>query len=173
MPIYKFKDGKNEVHDAIYNPKAEHAKRNTGTSVLILTRRNQHDHEAAKSESKEGHSIQDSHNRTVDKVNIDMERLAEITRQEVERYVGRSDMSTLYSIMDEDQKLYSVVTVPNLPRTFPSRVVVLAQVKNDKIIILEDTTDKPLVDALMVNGGIPREQIILAYQGEQLPESAG
>jgi hypothetical protein len=35
-------------------------------------------------------------------------------------------------------------------------------VVGDKVIIIEDNTDKPLVDALMVNGGVPREQITLA-----------
>jgi hypothetical protein len=48
----------------------------------------------------------------------------------------------------------------------------MAKVVDDKVIILEDTTDKPLYEALMVNGGIPRERIILAYKGETLPENA-
>jgi hypothetical protein len=52
---------------------------------------------------------------------------------------------------------------------FPARADVLAQVVGDKVIILEDRTDKPLYEALMINGGIPREQIILAYAGESLP----
>ncbi len=42
---------------------------------------------------------------------------------------------------------------------------------NDKIVIERDVNDKPLVDAL-VQAGIPRQQIILAYAGEPLEASA-
>jgi hypothetical protein len=42
----------------------------------------------------------------------------------------------------------------------------------DEFIIIErDMNDKVLVDALL-QAGIPREQIILAYAGEPLPEKA-
>jgi hypothetical protein len=48
----------------------------------------------------------------------------------------------------------------------------MAQVIDDTIVVLEDTSvDKPLVDALMSNGGVPRDKIILAYKGEKRPES--
>jgi hypothetical protein len=40
---------------------------------------------------------------------------------------------------------------------------------NDQIIIERDINNKPLVDALVQNG-IPREQIILAYAGEPVEE---
>jgi hypothetical protein len=39
----------------------------------------------------------------------------------------------------------------------------------DKVVIEEDTTDRPLVNEL-VRAGIPREQIICTYIGEKLPE---
>jgi hypothetical protein len=39
-----------------------------------------------------------------------------------------------------------------------------------EVVIVEvDNTDKPLVDAL-VQQGIPREQIVLVYAGETLPD---
>jgi hypothetical protein len=41
------------------------------------------------------------------------------------------------------------------------------------VVIDEDTSvDKPLYEALMTNGGVPREKIILAYRGETLPEES-
>jgi hypothetical protein len=49
-------------------------------------------------------------------------------------------------------------------------IVVLARMVGDHVVIEEDRTDKPLVDALMINGGVPREKIILVYNGEKLPE---
>jgi hypothetical protein len=39
-----------------------------------------------------------------------------------------------------------------------------------KVIIDEDTTDRPLVEEL-IRWDIPREQIILAYAGETLAEA--
>ena len=97
--------------------------------------------------------------------------LAEITRREVERYVGHSDESNLYFLADDKQLAYAVVDVPNIPRTYSTEIVVMAHVIGDYIIIDEDTTDKPLVDALIISAGLPREKIILAYQDEAIPVS--
>jgi hypothetical protein len=41
----------------------------------------------------------------------------------------------------------------------------------DAIVIEHDANDKPLVDAL-VQAGVPRQTIILAYAGETVPERA-
>ena len=95
--------------------------------------------------------------------------LAEITRREVERYVGHSDESNLYFLADDEHLAYAVVDVPHIPRTYSTEIVVMARVVGDTVVIDEDTTDKPLVDALIINAGLPREKIILAYQGEATP----
>ena len=95
--------------------------------------------------------------------------LSEITRREVERYVGYSDESNLYFLSDDEHHTYAVVDVPHFPRTYSTEIVVMARVVGDAIVIDEDTTDKPLVDALMVNAHIPRDKIILAYQSETIP----
>ncbi len=97
--------------------------------------------------------------------------LAEITRREVERYVGHSDESNLYFLSDDKQLAYAVVDVPNIPRTYSTEIVVMARVVGEYIVIDEDTTDKPLVDALIINAGLAREKIVLAYQGEAIPVS--
>lgn len=97
--------------------------------------------------------------------------LAEITRREVERYAGHSDESNLYLLADEKQQSYAVVDVPHMPRTYSPEIVVMAHIIGDFIVIDEDTTDKPLFEALMVNAHIPREKIILAYQNESLPDA--
>jgi hypothetical protein len=102
------------------------------------------------------------------KAPVTLSELEVATRAEVAKYAAFSFNAKLYAVLDDEQKLYTVVTVPHLPRPFPARVVVMAQVVDDKVIVIEDVTDKPLVEALMVNGGIPREQIVLAYQGEPL-----
>jgi hypothetical protein len=91
-------------------------------------------------------------------------------REEVDKYIAHSDTSVFLAVHDDEQKLYAVISVPHLPRPWPSRVVVMAQVHDEYVVIIEDITDKPLYEALVANGGVPREKIILAYRGETLPE---
>ena len=98
--------------------------------------------------------------------------LIDVTRREVELYAANAFNATLYAIMDEKQHIYSVISVPNQPHQYPVGIVVMARVVGDYVVIEEDRTDRPLVDALMVNGRVPREKIILAYNGEKLPENA-
>lgn len=100
---------------------------------------------------------------------LDIPTLVEITRREVDMYAGNSFKSTTYFVADELKRLYVVISVADLPRPWLPRVEVMAQVIGKKVIIIEDNTDKPLVDALMINGGVPRDQIILAYAGEPIP----
>ena len=98
------------------------------------------------------------------------EQLVEITRREVQAYANYySFTGELRFLADDTGKQYAVVFIPNLPRPHSSRVVILAQVVGEKVIIIEDTTDKPLYEELM-RCGIPREQIILRYAGEKLPK---
>jgi hypothetical protein len=58
----------------------------------------------------------------------------------------------------------------NAPIQRPMRVLLMARIEGDLIIIEEDRTDKPLVEALMQRG-IPCQQLILAYAGGALPEA--
>jgi hypothetical protein len=93
-----------------------------------------------------------------------------IVKREIELYVGYSFTSQSYSLIDNEQQHYAVVSLPNLPRPYPSRVVVMARIVENKVLIEEDITDKPFVNALMQNGNIPREQIVLAYSGESIDD---
>ncbi len=98
--------------------------------------------------------------------------LVEITSREVCRYVGQMPGAQMYPILDEDRQHYGVAIIPEDDSERPAYFAVLARVVGDLIVIDEDGSyDKPLYEALMVNGGVPREQIILAYKGETVPES--
>jgi len=98
--------------------------------------------------------------------------LAEITRREVDLYAGNTHDAKFFAVLDDKHQSYAVVAVPDKPTERPAWVSVMARVVGDTIIIDEDTSlDKPLYEALMVNGGVPREKIILAYKGEPLPTS--
>lgn len=103
-----------------------------------------------------------------------MDSLSKIVRQEVEKYTGggRGANIKLFALLDDVNQIYAVNTVGYPERKRPANVMVLARVMGDSVIIEEDRTDKPLVDAL-IQAGIPRQQIILAYAGEAVPETAG
>ena len=102
-----------------------------------------------------------------------MDRLKDITREEVKKYEagGRGVGGILFALLDEARAAYTVIAVDYPIREDYATVVVLARVVGDKVVIEEDTTDKKLVDAL-IQRGIPREQIVLAYEGEPIPDAA-
>ena len=95
--------------------------------------------------------------------------LTEVVQREVKDYAHPAYKAQIYYTQDDKHLIYAVIVVPDLPRPFPARIVVMARIVGDKVVIDEDTTDRPLYEALM-RSGIPREQIVLAYAGETLPE---
>lgn len=102
-----------------------------------------------------------------------MDRLAQITREEVRKYAGsgRGAGLSLFALLDDERQNYGVVAI-DFPRAEENYagVVVMARIVGDQIVIEEDATDKPLLDALLQQG-IPRQQIILAYRGEPIPDA--
>lgn len=96
--------------------------------------------------------------------------LTETVRREVDKYAGRALNGNMYSVLDDEHRTYTVLAV-QLPRgSQVVRAVVMARIEGDKVIIEEDRTNKPLVEALE-QAGIPREKIVLAYAGEAVPEA--
>ncbi|MCU0515151.1 MAG: hypothetical protein MUE40_21565 [Anaerolineae bacterium] len=100
--------------------------------------------------------------------------LAQIVRREVALYAGSAETATLYAVLDDARQTYAVLVVePDRSLAVPVWVFLLARVQGEHVIIEEDTSlNKHLVQALLVNGGIPRSQIILAYRGEPVPAAA-
>jgi len=100
-----------------------------------------------------------------------MGQLADIVKQEIAWYASSGTHTKLYAILDDAAQIYAVNVIDHSPQKRPARVVVMARIVEDAIIIEADTTDRPFVKKL-VEAGIPREKIILAYSGESLPEKA-
>lgn len=94
-----------------------------------------------------------------------MEDLLKIVKEEVRKYGGSGLNVKLFPVLDDEQAYYAVTAVGYPQRKHPMNVVVMARVEGEMIIIEEDRSDKPLVDALLQRG-IPRQQIVLAYVGE-------
>ena len=101
------------------------------------------------------------------------QELCDAVSQEVEGYVGFSPQANIYPLLDHVHQTYAVVIVPHSLRQLATEIVVMARVVDDTIVIEVDTTDKPLVDALVINQNIPREKIILAYADEVIPANNG
>lgn len=97
--------------------------------------------------------------------------LKHILRQEMMRYADIQGYKvSSHFLYNDDQSEYSVVVTSDAdyPLDRFTRVMLMARIEADTIIIEADTTDRPLYDSLM-HAGIPREKIILAYAGERVP----
>lgn len=101
-----------------------------------------------------------------------VEELTQVVRQEVADYAKGIDWrGQSYFLENTRENVYAVtfVPAPNHPEAPKLDFVVFSRIIGDKVVIDEDITDRPLYKELM-RAGIPREQIILAYAGEQPPE---
>jgi len=79
--------------------------------------------------------------------------------------------TTAHFFCDDDLQKYVIVDVTDAdyPGEYSVVIMMMAHIDGDVIVIDADITDKPLYEALM-HAGIPREKIILAYAGEQVPQ---
>jgi hypothetical protein len=98
-----------------------------------------------------------------------MDRIIDTLKQTLEGYAGKALNGYSYLTRSTDEHLFTVVTVGYLPKKRIVNIGLIVQVVGDHIIIEHDINNKPLVDAL-VQAGVPREQIILAYAGEPVEE---
>jgi hypothetical protein len=98
-----------------------------------------------------------------------VDKLSEIVRNEVFWYAGDGLGIELLPLANEDKKIYAVAVVDDPIHKDPPEFLILARIRGDRVIVEADTTDRPLVDSL-VAAGIPREKIVLAYEGEVIPE---
>ena len=100
-----------------------------------------------------------------------MDNLRAIVREVVAWYAGngRGIKNRLFKSFDDEHGTYVVTSVMYPQYSDAGGIVVLVRVVGDKVVIEEDNTDRPVEQRLM-NRGIPRENIILAYRGEPVPD---
>jgi len=98
-----------------------------------------------------------------------MDRAIDILKRTLEGYTGKALNGYSYLTSSSDESLFTVISVGFARKKRIVNVGLIVQVVGDHIIIERDINDKPLVDAL-VQAGIPREQIVLAYAGEPVEE---
>ena len=101
-----------------------------------------------------------------------MDTLKQIVRGVVSGYAGKVLNGYSYLTQNEDGSVYTVVDVAQVKGKHISGVSLVVRLVDNKVIVERDQNDKVIVDAL-VQAGIKREDIILAYAGEPVPEVAG
>jgi hypothetical protein len=90
-----------------------------------------------------------------------------IVEQELADYAdGPLIKGVISAVANHEQQTYAVIVAPDDERLFKPNLVMMARVIDDYVVIDADKSDRPLVDEL-VRAGIPREQIICLYAGEQ------
>lgn len=98
-----------------------------------------------------------------------MDRLKEILRDTLLGYAGKGLNDYSYLTVDDQQQVFAVVDFGWYKDERIADAGLIVRLEGDYIVIERDVNDKVLVDAL-VQAGIPRQQIILAYAGESLGE---
>jgi hypothetical protein len=96
--------------------------------------------------------------------------LPTIVQQEVEDYArGHWYKMRVYPVSDLKRQTYSLIVVPeaDYPLDIDARVVLLAQVREDTVVIERDIADRPLYDQL-IRVGVAPEQIVRVAAGEAL-----
>jgi hypothetical protein len=99
-----------------------------------------------------------------------MENLANIVREAMSTYATEGENGYSYLTQTIDGDVFTVVYVSQQLGKMVIDTGLLVRIVNGQVIILRDQNNKPLVEALM-QAGVPRERIMLAYAGEKVEET--
>ena len=98
-----------------------------------------------------------------------MDSLRDKVKQVVSGYAGKALNGISYLTQNDDGSVLTVTDFARIRGKHISGVSLIVRIVDNLIIVERDQNDKIVKDAL-VQAGIPREQIILAYAGEFVPE---
>jgi XisI protein len=102
---------------------------------------------------------------------MDNNKLLKILAQEMAKYGGEGLNCVSYITENLEQMVFTSTTMYSDTKNPQPLVDLFVRILGDKIIVEEDRNSDPLYEAL-VEAGIPREKIILAYAGEPVPDTA-
>lgn len=97
-----------------------------------------------------------------------MDSVTEIVTTVMKGYAGEGFNDTSYLTYNAAKDTFAVITIGRVKDRRFTDLSLAVQLMGDVVVIDRDANDKPLVDALM-QAGIPRDHIVLAYAGESLP----
>ncbi len=89
----------------------------------------------------------------------------------MEGYAGRALNGYSYVLTSADESVFAVVSVGRVQDRQIVDTGLVARLAGGHIVVERDINDKPLVDAL-TGAGIPRDRVVLAYEGESVTEAA-
>jgi len=99
-----------------------------------------------------------------------MDSLKTTVEKVIESYTGEGPNGYAYLSQDTAKGVYTVFSVGYIKKQRSVDANLIVRLLGDKIIIERDMNDKTLMDALL-QAGISRQQIIVAYAGEPAPEA--
>ena len=100
-----------------------------------------------------------------------MDQLKDVLKQVLESYTGEGLNGYSYLTSSADEHIFTSVSVGHIDGKEFAFVDLIVRLVGNHIIIDQDANSDPLFEALM-QAGIPRKAIILAYAGEPSPETA-
>jgi hypothetical protein len=100
-----------------------------------------------------------------------METLQHTLKAVMIGYTGRGLNDDSVLTMSDDGRLLTVVSIGQVRGETLVDTGLIVRLLGDIIVIDRDNNSKPLVEALL-QAGVPREQIVLAYAGETIPHAA-
>lgn len=99
-----------------------------------------------------------------------MDTLKRIVQKTMEGYAGEGLGGHAYLTTNRDNTVFTVIDISEVHGKREVYTSLAVRLVGQNVVIEYDDNNKPLVDAL-VQAGIPRKQIILAYAGEPVPET--
>jgi hypothetical protein len=99
-----------------------------------------------------------------------MDNLKQIVQRVVAGYAKDGLNCISYLTQSEDGNLLTVVDIEDGPQTHDMDISVVVRIIGEQVVIERDLNNKLVVDAL-VQAGVERKHIILAYAGESVPEA--
>lgn len=99
-----------------------------------------------------------------------MDNLKQIVHKVVSEYAKYGLNCISYLTQNEDGNLLTVVDIEDSPQTHDMDISVVVRIVGEQVVIERDLNNKLVVDALL-QAGIERKNIILAYAGEAIPEA--
>lgn len=96
-----------------------------------------------------------------------MDTLRETLKSTLVGYAGEGLNSHAYLMSNSDDTAFAVIASASVRGEPVVNTGILARIESGLIIIERDMNDKQVVDALVQNG-VPRDKIILAYAGETI-----
>ena len=100
-----------------------------------------------------------------------MDKITQILKNALAKYEGEALNGYSYLTESLVHQMFTIVSVGEYKGKQITFTDLVVKIVGNKIVIIEDRNSDPFYEELL-EAGIPREQIILAYAGEPVPDTA-